>query len=71
MIYKRVLRPTLQKLNDPLTSPKAYWPILKTFYSDTKIVLIPPLITHSRVIINFREKTNFLNIFLLRDVRPL
>ena len=25
-----------KKLNDPLTNAKAYWSILKTFYSDTK-----------------------------------
>ena len=27
-----------KKLNDPFSSPEAYLPILKSFYSDTKII---------------------------------
>ena len=41
-------------LNDPLTSPKAYWSILKTFYGGTEILLIPPIIIDNNVITNFR-----------------
>ena len=52
-----------KKFNDPLTSPKAYWSILKTFYSGTKIPLIPLLITDNKVITNFREKANLFNNF--------
>ena len=53
-------------LNDPLTSPKAYWSILKTFYNDTKTSLILPLIINNKVIINFQRKSNFLiNFFAL------
>ena len=47
-----------KKLNDPLTSSKTYRSILKTFYSGTKIPLIPPIIIDNKVIKNFREKTN-------------
>ena len=47
-----------KKLNDPLTSSKTYWSMLKTFYSGTKIPLIPPIIIDNKVIKNFREKTN-------------
>ena len=52
-----------KKLNDPLTSSKTYWSILKTFYSGTKIPLIPPIIIDNKVIRNFREKANVFNIF--------
>ena len=33
-----------KKCNDPLTSCKAYWSILKTIYSGTKVPLILPII---------------------------
>ena len=32
-----------KKLNNPLVQIKTYWSILKTFYNDKKIPLIPPL----------------------------
>ena len=32
-----------KKLHNPLLQEKVYWSILKTFYSDKKIPLIPPL----------------------------
>ena len=60
-----------KKLNDPLTSPKAYWSILKTFYSGTKIPFIPPIITDNKAITNFREKTKFFNNFFASNVRLL
>ena len=31
------------KLNDPKTTAKTYWSILKSFYNNSKIPLIPPL----------------------------
>ena len=52
-----------KKLNDPLTSSKTYWSILKTFYSGTKIPLIPPIIIDNKVITNFRENANVFNNF--------
>ena len=52
-----------KKLNDPLTSSKTYWSILKTFYSGTKIPLIPPIIIDNKVITNFRGKANVFNNF--------
>ena len=33
-----------KKCNDPLTSYKAYWSILKTIYSGTKVPLILPIV---------------------------
>ena len=52
-----------KKLDDPLTSSKACWSMLKTFYSGTKIPLIPPIIIDNKVITNFREKANVFNNF--------
>ena len=34
------------KLNNPNTSAETYWPILKSFYNDTKVPLIPPLVSN-------------------------
>ena len=58
-------------LNDPLTSSKIYWSILKTFYSGTKIPLIPPIIIDNRVITNFREKADFFNNFFASQCTPI
>ena len=60
-----------KKLNDPLTSSKTYWYILKTFYSGTKIPLIPPINIDNKVITNFREKAIFLNNFFASQCTPI
>ena len=52
-----------KKFNDPVTSSKAQWSILKTFYGGTKIHLIPPIIIDNKFITNFIEKTNAFNNF--------
>ena len=36
------------KLSDPKTSPKAYWSILKSFFGDKKVPVIPPLRCNNR-----------------------
>ena len=35
-----------KRLNDPSTSAKSYWTILRTFYNKRKIPLIPPLLVN-------------------------
>ena len=52
-----------KKLNDPWTSSEAYWSILKTFYSSTKVPLISPIVIDNKEITNIREKANFFNNF--------
>ena len=37
-----------KKLNDPNTSVKTYWSILKSFYKGTKVPLIPPLLVNNK-----------------------
>ena len=58
-----------KKLKDALTSPKAYCSILKTFYSDTKIPLTPPIIIDNKVITNFRKKSDFYNYFFASQIK--
>ena len=44
------------RLADPLTSPKTYWSILKTFLNNKKIPCIPPLFLENKFITDFKEK---------------
>ena len=37
------------KLNNPNISAKACWSILKSFYNDTKVALIPPLLVNNKI----------------------
>ena len=54
-----------KKLNDPNTSSKTYWSIMKTFVNGRKIPIIPPLLINNNVISNFREKANIFNNFFV------
>ena len=49
------------KLNNPQTSPKMYWPIIKSCYNGRKIPIIPPLSVNGKIITNFKEKANLFN----------
>ena len=51
------------KLDDPKTSAKAYWSLLKTLYNGKKIPLIPPILVNNKLISNFKEKANHFNAF--------
>ena len=58
------------KLNDPKTSAKTYWSILKCFYNNSKIPLIHPLKVDNKIVSDFTEKANLFNHFLLLNVHP-
>ena len=45
-----------QKLNDPKTSSKTYWSILKTFYNGKKVPLIPTLFINKKLEPDFKLK---------------
>ena len=60
-----------QSLNNPATSAKTYWPILKIFCSGKEIPLIPPLIINNQLITNFREKSNFFNLCFAKQCTPI
>ena len=49
------------KLNDPQTSPKAYWSILKRFLNKVKIPEIPPLLIDNVFVTNFKTKADIFN----------
>ena len=50
-----------QKLPKKTTSSKAYSSILKTFLSNKKIPMIPPLFHNNKLVIDFREKAELCN----------
>ena len=60
-----------QILNNPVTSSKTYWTILKTFYSGKTISLIPPLVINNQLITDFHEKANYFNLYFGRQCTPV
>ena len=61
----------LDKLNDPQTSDKSYWSMLKTLFDGKKIPLIPPILTNNKLISNFKEKANDFNAFFASQYTPI
>ena len=59
------------KLIDPKTSAKTYCSILKSFYIDSKIPLIPPLLVNHKIVSDFTEKTNLFNDFFATQCTPI
>ena len=59
------------KLNDPHTSAKSYWSILKTLYNGKKIPLIPPIWINNKLISNFKEKANHFIAFFTSQCTPV
>ena len=60
-----------QKINDPKTSSKTYWSILKTFYNGKKVLLIPPLFINNKLEPDFKLKANFFNKFFADKCTPI
>ena len=60
-----------ERLNDPATSPKSYWAILKRFLNKIKIPSIPPILVNNNFIINFVEKANLFNAFFAEQCTTL
>ena len=52
------------KLNDPMTTTKTYWSILKAFYNGKKVPIIPPILINDRLILDIVVKANHFNNFL-------
>ena len=59
------------KLNDPHTSAKSYWSILKTTHNGKKTPLIPPILINNKLISNFKEKENHFNAFFASQCTPV
>ena len=59
------------KLNNPKTSAKVYWSILKTFYNGKKIPVIPPFFINNELILDFKMNANHFNSFSASNCTPL
>ena len=59
------------KLNDPQSSPKTFWKILKTFYNGNKIPLIPPIIVNNKLVSDYEEKANHFHKFFASQCTPI
>ena len=55
------------RLADPLTSPKTYWSILKTFLNNKKIPYIPPLFHENKFVTDFKEKAELFYHFFVNQ----
>ena len=55
------------KLNDPKTTSKTYWSILKTFANGSKVPLIPPLLVNNEFVTDFSVKVNLSNDFFRKQ----
>ena len=60
-----------KKLNNPDTSSKTYWSILKSFYKGNKVPLIPPLLVDNKFVSEFSKKPNLFNDFFSSQCTPL
>ena len=60
-----------KKLNNPLLQTKTYWSILKTFYNDKKIPIIPPLLVNDKFVTDIQIKANIFNKFFADQCTPL
>ena len=57
------------KLNNPKTSSKTYWSILKTFYNGRKIPIIPPILKEGKLESDyFKIKANYFSSFFCFSV---
>ena len=59
------------KLNNPQTSPKTNWSIIKSCYNGRKIPIIPPLSVNGKIITDFNEKANLFNKYFSSQCNPL
>ena len=59
------------KLNSPNSSAKTYWSIPNSFYNDTKVPLIPPLLVNNKIVSDFANKANLFNNFFAAQCTPL
>ena len=57
-----------KKFSDPMTSPKSYWSILKTFLTNKKIPCIPSLLRDDKFITNFKEKAEIFDKFCAKKM---
>ena len=57
--------------NNPETSTKTYWSILKTFYNSKKISVICPLIINNKLVSNFKRRKQITLIVFCFPLHPV
>ena len=60
-----------KKLNNPLIQAKTYWSILKTFYNEKKILVVPPLLVRDTFLTYIKAKTSIFNNVFAEQCTPL
>ena len=56
-----------RKVNDPLTSCKTYWSVMKTFVNGKKVPVTPPLLFNDAFVTDFQEKANIFSSFFAKQ----
>ena len=59
------------KLNDPNTSAKAYWSIIKTLSNGKNVPVIPPILVNNKLVTNFKDKADIFNDFFSKQCQPI
>ena len=59
------------KLNNPQTSSKTYWFVIKSCCKGRRIPIIPPLSVNGKIITDFNEKANLFNKYFSSQCNPL
>ena len=66
-----------EKLNNPNTSTKCYWSLIKTLLNGKKVPWVPPIYKNNRYVTDFKEKCQFSNSYfseqctLLKNISTL
>ena len=69
---KIILSQIAQKLDDPNTSSRCYWSLLKTQLNGKKIPCIPSMFHSDKNIIDFQEKkSEIFNTFFANQCSPI
>ena len=60
-----------KKLNNLMLQAKTYWSVLKSFYNDKKIPLIPPFLIDDKFVTDIQTKANIFNKCFAEQCTPL
>ena len=52
-----------EKLNNPNTSTKCYWSLIKTLLNGKKVPCVPPIYDNNRYVTDFKEKCQLFNSY--------
>ena len=55
------------KLNNPNTSIKCYWSLIKTLLNGKKVPCVPPIYDNNRYITDFKKKCQLFNSYFLKQ----